>query len=216
MGLNTRVPINEAVYLLQRLEPEELSKSRAEFPALSAELVLGQEAGEAAPSDDLDLERAKVLVRALEAGKRAAERQLLAIRARIVRARRYRKTAQIVALICSSGVLGAIALLPKGPVAGITALLALLASIGTILAEGQEGLLGKEGGDIYQAFGEASKACYEAGMTVVELSLLIKYRSTGPALTEALARAQALCRDLNEWVTRTSGSDPNTLGLTNN
>ncbi len=208
MGDTTKAPINEAVYLLNRLNPGALVDLRERFPKLSPELVLGQDGGLEEPADGLDIDRALIVIRALNEAKESAEREMLAIRARMVRARRYRKFAQVATLVCSSGVLGSLALFPKGPLTAITALLALLASIGSMLAEGQEGLLRKGDGDIYQAFDEAGKAAYEAGITIDELQLLIKHNIVGNALLDAIKQAQALCRDINSWIRKTSGSDP--------
>src|SRR2546423_1658975 len=118
MGGVVRAPINEAVYLLSRLEPERLKRARDEFPALAEELKLGQFGGVSEDNsrqgedniDGLDFDRTQVVIQALDAAKLRADQELASTRMRIATAKKYRKWTQITSLICSSGVLGTLAL----------------------------------------------------------------------------------------------------------
>lgn len=130
MGGTAVAPINEAVFLLNELEPASLENARRQFPLLGFELALGKEGGEGERRDELDLERAQVLLLALNAAKNRAENELPSIRARMSTSRKRRLWSQIASVICSSGVLAALAL-NQTALTVITALLALLASIGT-------------------------------------------------------------------------------------
>jgi hypothetical protein len=120
-------------------------------------------------------------------------------------ARRFRLGSQLVALICSSGVLGAIAIGDKN-VTVTTAILSVLASLGVIVAEYKERLLKQGDGDVYTAFEAAGQASYKAGLTAENLSLLSTHSPESEELSQAISEANALCEQLNGWLIKISGS----------
>ncbi|MER0202939.1 MAG: hypothetical protein DU480_03585 [Nitrosomonas sp.] len=205
MGGKVGIPINEAVYLLNELEPDFLENARSKFPLLKSELILGREGGEQEPSDELNLDRAEVMIKALDVAKKRADNELESINKRIRASRKRRLWSQIASLICSSGVLAAISL-SQSALTVISAFLALLASIGTIISDHQEKLLKQGDGDIYVAYEEASQASYKAALMAENIRLLIKHRVANSEVSETLKSANALCEDLNKWITRMSGS----------
>lgn len=205
MGGNAIAPINEAVFLLSELEPASLEDARRQFPQLESELVLGRQGGEKESRGELDLDRAQVMLQALNAAKKRAEIELVSIRQRMGASRRRRLWSQIASLICSSGVLAALAL-DQVRLTVITALLALLASIGTMVSEHQERLLKQGDGDIYDAYEKASEAAYKAGLMSENIRLLMKHNSESAEIRAALESANALCEELHKWITRMAGS----------
>jgi hypothetical protein len=207
MGGSVAAPINEAVFLLNELDPKILDTVREQFPQLGPELALGKEGGENEVREELDLDRAQVMLRALDVAKKRAENELNTIRQRISASRERRLWSQIASLICSSGVLASLALSQKGLVTVITALLALLASIGTMISEHQERLLKQGDGDIYDAFEKASQAAYRAGLMAENIRLLVKHKVGSAEIRTALESANLLCEELNSWITKMSGSN---------
>jgi hypothetical protein len=205
MGSSGAAPINEAVSLLSELDPTYLEDVRRNFPLLSAELVLGKRGGEKDADEELNLDRARVMLRALEAVVEKAQSELLLLRTRISASKRRRLWSQIASLICSSGVLAAIPLGNK-PLSIITALLALLTSVGTMISDHKERLLKQDGGDIYDAYESASQASYKAGLMAENMRLLIKHKAESVEIRAALESSNMLCEELNNWITKMSGS----------
>lgn len=206
MGGHAVAPINEAVYLLNELEPAGLEDARRKFPLLVSELALGREGGENEGRDELNLDRAQVMLQALEAAKRRAENELVSIRERMSASRKRRLWSQIASLICSSGVLAALAL-DQTWLTIITALLALLASIGTIISEHQEQLLKQGDGDIYSAYEQTSRAAYKAGLMGENIRLLVKHNAESSEIRAALESANALCEELIKLIIKMAGSN---------
>lgn len=208
MGIQTSTPINEAVFLLHELAPESLDEARKELPHLVQELVLGKEGGISESNEQLDMDRAKFMIRALDAAKKKAERELIFIRTRMTTARSRRLWSQIISLICSSGVLASLAV-DQDIATIVSAVLALLASIGVMLAEYQERLLRQGDSDIYEAYEKAAQAAYKADLMCEELRLLIRHKVGQSELRSALEVANALCEELNGWIIKISGSSNN-------
>lgn len=198
-------PINEAVSLLSALEPAGLEKARGMFPGLQPELALGRRGGVEDGDDALNFDRARVMEQALGAGTRRAEEELAAIRKRMTLARRRRLVSQIATLVCSSGVLAALAVDDK-MLTVMTAVLALLASLGTLVAEHQERLVKQGDGDIYDAYEKASGLAYKAGLMAENIRLLVKHKAEGGQIVTALEAANAVCEELNRWITKMAGS----------
>ncbi len=203
---NLGAPINEAVYLLYELDPNGLADARQHFPQLESELVLGRMGGEREESENLETDRAEFMRLALNAAKKEADKLLLSIKGRMRASRKLRLGAQIAAFVCSSGVLAAIALGPR-PITVITALLSLLASVGTMVSEYKEQLLKKGGGDIYDAYEGASQAAYKAGLMSENIRLLLKHKANASELNDLIKAANLLCEELNDWVHKIAGSN---------
>jgi hypothetical protein len=206
MGQQTGASINEAVFLLNRFAPEILEDARKEFPRLSSELSLGREGGEADTNDAIELDRAQVAIRALQAARLIAEQELTRVHSRMVSAKRRRLWSQIISLICSSGVLASLAL-DQRAMSIVAAVLALLAAIGTITAEHQERLLKQGTGDIYEAYEKAAEAAYKAGRMADHLEILVRHSANGAELKPIIEDANSLCDDLVGWLIKMTGSD---------
>jgi hypothetical protein len=201
MGGSISAPINEAVNFLNQLAPEELARLRTEFPDLDVELNLGKQGGESSGSSfELDISRAKVMVAALELYKTKVETQLSNVRKRIDTARGLRLLSQIFSLICSSGVLAAIAL-KQQEMTIFASVLTLISSIGTLFAEHREKLIAGKG-NIYEAFESAGKTAFHAGSLSAELSLRVANMAKGDdgKLVELIAAGNGVCAELNSWV----------------
>src|SRR5438093_3091167 len=82
--------------------------------------------------------RAKVTARALHRAHKVAEEKLPVLRKRITSARRYRLGSQLFSAVCSSSVVLAL-LADKQSVEQASAVLALLATLGILIAEYREG-----------------------------------------------------------------------------
>lgn len=205
MGGLVAAPINEAVFLLERLAPYELKQLRVELPELGVELNTGREGGDSPPTSfELDISRAKVMIIALDRAKSEAEAELTTGRQRIKKAQRLRLWSQIFALICSSGVLAALAFGQKG-ITIVASVLTLLSSIGTLVAEHWERLNGGKS-NIYEAFEGAGKAAFRAGLLSSELGLRVEHceKFNDGKLAELIGTANELCLELNTWVRATA------------
>ena len=203
MGITAGAPINEAVSLLDKFDPSALARLRVKYPALSRELDPGRMGGSS--DSTLDQDRAKVMIAALTAVTRQADLEVRALRMRMASARRQRRWSQILSLICTSGVLGTLALDKKG-IAIAAAVLGLLASIGTLLAEHQEKLLTSGEGDIYSLFESAANFSYKAKLAEQDLRLLLEHAVDDDKLRSAVAAANALCDELHGLVIKMLGS----------
>jgi hypothetical protein len=205
MGLSAEAPINEAVALLFTINPALLDSLRQQFPQLAGELVPGRLGGAGDSGAQLNLDRARVMQKALEAAANRAEAELSKIRGRMQGSRKWRLRAQIVSLVGSSGVLGSLALdCPRCTI--LSALLALLASLGSLLADHQERLLKPGEGNIFDAYEKAGDAVYKAGMMAENLRLLIQHSAPSDDVRAAVESANALCEELNRWSRRMAGS----------
>lgn len=210
MGHSVATPINEAVGLLARLDPQGLVALGAEFPSIAEELRPGRIGGEprnessTAVDSSLDFERAEVAARALIAVANMASIELETIRARMKVARRLRLATQVLTVVCSSGVLGAFAFSQTNTAIAI-AVLTLLSSVGTLVAEHGEKLLLPGKGDIYQAYEQANSFGFRARKTAEELRLFIRYKSSAD-IKPLIIEANQLSEQLHDWVTRMVGS----------
>ena len=206
MGVGTSAPpINEGVSLLNKLAPDLLGDLRHSFGVLGEELKLGRLGGETQSDEALNKLRAMIIVKALEAAKERAETELELLRVRISSAKKFRLGSQLAALICSSGVLGAIALGDKN-VTVATAILSVIASFGVIIAEYKEKLLKQGDGDVYAAFESAGQAAYKAGLLKENLGLLSTHAPDSDDLRQAITEGNAICYELNGWLIKISGS----------
>ena len=205
MGTSTGAPINEAVGVLSKLDPAQITELRNEFPSIADELRIGRIGGTPSDSASFDLERAEVAARALIAVANRASLELVRIQDRMRSARRRRLGSQILTLVCSSGVLGALAL-NKATTAVAISVLTLLASVGTLLADFGEKLLKSGEGDVYEAFEQASNASYKARKLSEELRLAIRHNISGDELRSLVTSANQLAEQLNQWVTKMVGS----------
>lgn len=198
-------PINEAVNLLNSLSPVSLDHFRQSFAVLGEELSLGRLGGDATGDGSLNKLRAEVLIRALGMARERAEAELELLKGRMSSAKKFRLGSQVVSLVCSSGVLGAIAIGDKNTTVA-TAILSVVASLGVIVAEYKERLLKQGEGDVYAAFEAAGHAAYKAGLAAENLHLLSTHIPMSEELQNAIAEANKICEELNGWLIKISGS----------
>lgn len=205
MGELSGAPINELVALLTKIDAPKLKALRAEFPHLANELQLGRIGGGSEDANAYDLDRAKVAAQSLSAVANRASIELVRIQARMKLSRRRRLLAQILTLVGSSGVLGALAL-DKPTIAIATSVLTLLASIGSVLADFGERLVSPSKGDIYEAFEQASSVGFKARRLAEELRLAVSHNVATSELRPLIANANQLAEELNGWATKMAGS----------
>ncbi|MRE40057.1 hypothetical protein GIJ60_14695 [Klebsiella quasipneumoniae] len=198
-------PINEGVSLLNTLSPESLHDFRKSLPELSEELEIGRIGGITSSDGSLNKLRAEILIKALDIALGRANTELEILKNRMTSARKFRLGSQVLSLICSSGVLGAIAIGDKNTTV-ITAILSLLASLGVIFAEYKERLLKQGDGDVYIAFEAAGQAAYKAGVALENIKLLSSHANDSEELKNAIAESNKICEDLNIWLIKISGS----------
>lgn len=204
MGGQPRAPINEGVLALSILDNDRLTALKETLPfGFAAQLQKGVIGGEQEEEDGFDIARAKVMIAALEAIKTRAELELPKLRKRMAKSRRYRLWAQIASVICTSGVLSTLAI-GNQPAAVVSAFLALFSSVGIVLAEHGERLLKESDGDVFFAYEDASIALYKAGLSLDEISLLVKYDAAPGELQNAIEKANQICHDLHKLITKWS------------
>jgi len=200
MGDLANAPINEAVSLLDSLAPERLIELRAEHPELAVQLRVGVDCGqEDEVSPSLTRERARVLLAALNEAAVRAQRALENAAKRVARIRRKRLFSQVAVLIGSSSLLGAVALDQK-VASVVSAVLTLLAALGDLLAQHEEGLLTPGQGTVQEIFQRLGEGRYAAHRMASELELSIRLEQSDDDLAKTIERGNALCADLNSWL----------------
>ncbi|HDR2474378.1 TPA: hypothetical protein QCI26_004120 [Enterobacter soli] len=196
-------PINEGVNLLNTLSPKDLDEFRQAMPSLGTELLLGRLGGQSETDRSLNKLRAEILIKALVIARERAEVELSDLKKKISSAKKIRLGSQVVSVICSSGVLGTIALGNKN-VTITTAILSVAASLGVIVAEYKERLINQC--DIYNAFESASLVAYKAGVAAGNLTILSEKIPESEELHNAIIDGNKICEDLNVWLIGISGS----------
>ncbi|MDR2265430.1 MAG: hypothetical protein LBE93_18560 [Enterobacter asburiae] len=205
MGLiSASPPINEGVNLLNTLSPSSLQDFRNSIPELQGELEIGRLGGVISNDDNLNKLRAEVLIKALEMALERANTELELLKIKMSSAKKFRLGSQVVSLICSSGVLGAIAIGDKNTTV-VTAILSVFASLGSIIAEYKERLLRQGDGDVYTAFEAAGHVAYKAGVALENIKLLSTHVPNSEELQNAIIESNKICEDLNVWLIKISG-----------
>lgn len=204
MGQSAAAPMNEAVNLLEKLAPEALTRARAQFPQLANELA-GFEGG--ALIDELDIDRAQIMIVALDVVKRKADKENGIARSRMAKAKSRRLSAQVVTLLASSGVLAGM-VTAQPTLTLINAMLTFAASIGALGADYLESLAKPGAGNIYEAYDRSNTLAYRSGALRNELELLVKHRDKADkeVTGKAIAEANAVCEELNKWLTQMAGT----------
>jgi hypothetical protein len=207
MGSNLLAPpINEAINILNSIDPDSLKNFREEFKSvLGDELKLGRQGGEDEYDNKLNKLRAKIVIEALQTAKKRAESELSILKNRIQSARKVRLISQMVSVVLSSGVLGAIAIGDKTMTIA-TAIFSAISSLGSILAENKERLLKQSDSDIYIAFESAAQASYKAGLAIENLKLLSINLPESEELRSSITEANEVCEQLNMWLIKIYGS----------
>lgn len=198
-GSQSEIAINEAIFMLDKLAPERLEDFRRRFPNLAEQLQEGVFAGpeEARTSGNSFLiEKAEVLTAALSEASGHAENAMITAGKNIKRARRRRLVSQVLVLIGSSSLLGAVALDEKTATV-ISAVLTLLAALGNLLAEHYEKLLNPQAGNIYEMYQKLGEGAYKARRMASELQLAMRHDEAISELSELLRGANELCEQLN-------------------
>jgi hypothetical protein len=191
------VAINEAVFLLSKTAPEKLISLRNLYPDIAEELREGIYAGE--KEEMFIIEKAEFVTVALEEVSSLAKVAMVTVAVIIQRARSRRLISQMLVLIGSSSLLGAVALDGKTATV-ISAVLTLLAAIGNLLAEHYERLLNPQTGNIYEAFQKLGEGSYKARAIAADLKLSIRHKVGEIALKEQVGKANELCEELNGWL----------------
>lgn len=202
---NAGAAINEAVFLLAQTSPERLESLRSQFPYLAEELQEGiyageetQEKGEAKKSSYL-ADKAAIVIAALDEAAKRAESAMGTVAESIRKARLRRLISQVLVLVGSSSLLGAVAL--EGKTATVlSAVLTLLAALGNLFAEHYERLINPQSGNIYDAFQKLGEGAYRARTFASRLQLALRHKEGETELANLIGEANELCEQLNGWL----------------
>ena len=198
MGSQTRPSINEAVFLLSKLDADRLTSLQSKYPELGDELFVGRDGGEPEPTPELNLLRAKIMLDALKAAKARADKEIVSLRLNIASATKWRLRSQIATLVLSSGVLAALAI-GSIPASAVSGSLSLMASIGVMLAEQKEKLLkGKE--NIYDVYESVHQLAYRAERKISIFQFLLEHKVYDDELEVTIKESNQLCEDINIWL----------------
>jgi hypothetical protein len=199
----TGIAINEAVFLLSQADPAKLVSLREKFPELDEELqegiYAGSKQGDRATQDSYLVQKAEVVATALESVSDQADAAMRRVRVSIQRARSRRLISQVLVVIGSSSLLGAVALEGR-TVTVISAVLTLLAALGNLFAEYHEKLLNPQASNIYEAFQKLGQGTYRARALLAQLQLAMRHEEGVQMLTDLVSTANELCEDLNGWL----------------
>jgi signal transduction histidine kinase len=205
-GESSAAPINEAVFLLKLMAPEQLESLKNRYPDIAQELQEGIFAGAEEPSSQRSsylCQRAVIVIVALEEAASRAEKAMVVAASDIKRARSRRLISQVLVLVGSSSLLGAVALDARQLVMVVSAVLTLLAALGDLLAEHYERLLNPKVGNIYDAFQKLGEGTYRARRIAVELQIATQHDEGIGELAELVGKGNELCEQLNAWLTQT-------------
>lgn len=198
--------LDEAVCLLRRIDPAELTAAMQELPALATEFRETPPGGitttpveSVTDSDGLGTDRAKFFIRTLNVAVQRAQKELESLRQKIRIARKVRFAAKCISILGSSAVLAAVAWNARALEIG-TAVLALLATLGISYAEHKESLFGANSGDIYLAYENSTAASFKALLMGENLKTLVKHHAGREELSRQLDLAHELCAELNHWL----------------
>lgn len=199
MGLDTQnVAINEAVFLLSELSPDDLDKLKLKYPTIADNLKVGIYAGDDVSNEHL-FEKAHVMMVVLNEARRRSETAMISISASIKKARQRRLLSQAIVIIGSSSLLGAVALDGKQATV-ISAILTLLAALGNLFAEYHEKLLNPQAGSIYDAYRKLGEGAYKAQFLSGDIQLSLKYGRHNTEMKDLILQANELCEQLNGWL----------------
>jgi len=205
--------INEAVFLLAQMAPEKLKAFQSRYPALAGELQQGIFAGtedEQKPANSFLIQKAEVVTGVLEEASSQAEKAMSAVAADIKRARMRRLASQVLVLIGSSSLLGAVALDGKTATV-VSAVITLLAALGNLMAEHYEKLLNPQSGNIYEVFQRLGEGAYKARRLAAEIQLAARHQEDATVLRQLVGNANELCEQLNGWLIQVINRYPATL-----
>lgn len=166
--------------------------------------------------ENLLKEKAKIFQVALEEASTRAKSAMDLVATKIKKARFARLITQIIVLISSSSVLGAMALNAKD-ISVATAVFTLLAAIGNLLAEYYEKLLNPQTGNIYEVYQRLGEGILKTQTILEELKLANRFALNNEDLTKLLGTANQLCESLNQWLIQVLDRFPSpatTLGTT--
>lgn len=200
MGNQQGAPINEVVALLDRENRKKLIELRELYPEISDELKLGIWGGKA----DIDERKQKRLLRARAEVAFVGLRQAIqdcsqAIEAaswKIQISNKIRLGGQIVTVIGSSSVLGALGN-NQNLLAVIAGIFALLGSLSSIFLDYAERIIGSSGESIESIYLELSLARHDAELFSKNLRISIDGAVDDAFLEMSIGEANALCERLN-------------------
>lgn len=209
---NAGAAINEAVFLLAQTSPEKLETLRNQFPHLAEELQEGIYAGEeeeekTGAGNSYLADKAVIVISALDEASSRAQSAMGAVVGSIRKARVRRLVSQVLVLVGSSSLLGAVAL--DGKTATVaSAIITLLAALGNLFAEYYERLLSPQSGNIYDAFQKLGEGAYKARTFSSSLQLALKHKEGEADLAALIGEANELCEQLNGWLIQILNSTP--------
>jgi hypothetical protein len=201
MGISAGVGVNEAVFLLQRIAPEKLGNLREELPLIAEDLRIGVMAGEESKASS-DQQRDHIVAKA-----RVIEETLCQIlikcdsstqvaKKKLRESRIIRLCGQIVAVVGSSGVLGAL-VSTQNTLAAFSGILALLGSLATVAADYKEKIINGSGISIESLYVEILERRFEAELLLRNLRVALKVGASTDELSSMIADGNSLCYRLN-------------------
>src|SRR6266852_5144487 len=197
-------PINEGVFLLNKLSHYDVEDLHEKYPHIPADnlktgIFAGPEEEDPANRAAMARDKAHFMLDTLAAAKEAAQTALVSVARKVKSARVQRLISQILVHIESSSSLATLAL-GKKRAAIVSAVLTLLAALGNLFAEYQEKLINPQAGNLYDAFQRLSEGVYKTGTMSSDLTLALKYEPDVSQLEQLIAKANALCEELNGWL----------------
>ncbi len=201
MGNFNKSPVNEAVFFLDQFAPESLQALRSQYPELQEELQPGIMAGDAEDPDQekskrILLAKGRVMVVALEKAICMCDDALSAAVRKMKNARKARLGGQIVTVLGSSGVLGALSA-TQTTLASVSGVLALLGSLATVAAEYSEQIANPEAGKLNSTYLEIGEARLRATILKQTLEIYLAESFADTALEKAVADANSLCEHVH-------------------
>lgn len=192
------LPINELVTVLSDIDNELFSRVKNKFPEINEELNVGIWAGESEKleSDRVVLTKAKFASEVLGVAICHSECALKVLSRKIHIANRIRLVGQIAAVIGSSGTILAMGF-GKDSVAQVSAVLALLGSISTIISTYTEKVVSTKAGTISEIYLSLSGQLQEAIFLRNNINAHIQHNSSTVELENLVAMSNELCRKIN-------------------
>ncbi len=195
---NNKAPINEAIFLINELSSGKLDEFRTLYPEIREELNLGIKAGGTEENDSYIIEKSKIMISALEIASENSVNGIEWATKKVHRSRLLKLTSEIVLLLSSSSILGALAMEEK-ELAIISALITFFASGANIISSHFEKLTNPAIGNIYDAFQKLVDLNQQMLSMKSEIELSVKYEKDQSLIIDLIKKGNSLIAEANKW-----------------
>ncbi len=199
--------INEVVFFLSKVSPEQLNEASEKYPELSNDLIPGVIAGsDDTPCTDSEylIAKSELVIGALKLAKSESEKALIHVSEAIKKSKRKRLLSQIFVILGSSSLLAAVAF-KQQTLEILTSLITLSAAILGVLADNNEKTLSSSEENIHEIFLKIGSAVFSAHDISNNLQVAINAKQNNDKLINLINEGNRVCEELNRYLVQTLG-----------